>query len=128
MTSNLLITIRTQLLKLALLFENKYEKELIEFRFEYIVNKEIGEKMAKVTKKEEAPMVLPTGAATVEVTPELDSFGYVFFRNPNGNFYTVKVKFDHNLTVADFSEVESAGGEKQLAIERLKILLATRVF
>lgn len=86
--------------------------------------------MAKVTKKEEITEVeLPVGTVSTTPLAELDAFGYVFMRNPvTGVYSTVKVKFDHTLTRAEFSEVESAGTEKVLAIERLKVILATRVF
>jgi hypothetical protein len=60
---------------------------------------------------------------------ELTCTTYGFFRNSkNGVFYTVKIKFDQGLTTAEFSDKEVAGDEKQLAVERLKILLGSKVF
>jgi len=60
---------------------------------------------------------------------ELTCQAFTFFRNPlNGVFYTVKIKFDPALTTAEFSDKEIAGDDKQVAVERLKILLATKLF
>jgi hypothetical protein len=60
--------------------------------------------------------------------PELNCFGYVFMKEKNGNFSTVRVNFDEALTTAEFSEKEFAGSDKQIAIEKLKIKLGQKVF
>lgn len=102
--------------------KNKYNKALTYRINNDIVYKQGDEEMSKT--KTVNNVVEP-----VEPETELTCFGYVFFKNPkNGTFYTVKVSFDSALTTAEFSEKEVAGDEKQLAVERLKILLGSRVF
>lgn len=60
---------------------------------------------------------------------ELICFGYCFFKNPkNGTYYTVRINFDSGLTTAEFTEKEIAGDDRHVAIERLKVLLGSKVF
>lgn len=63
-----------------------------------------------------------------QLTPELNCFGYVFLKEKNGNYYTVRITFDEALTTTEFSDKEYAGTDKQMAIERLKIKLGEKVF
>ena len=63
----------------------------------------------------------------LKVKPELKCFGYVSFKQA-GNWYTARVDFDENLTIGEFSEKTIAGDEKGLMVERLKILLGSKVF
>lgn len=58
----------------------------------------------------------------------LECFGYVFYKETNGNFSTIRVNFSDDLTDVDFSNKEFAGTDKQIAIERLKIKLGENVF
>lgn len=60
--------------------------------------------------------------------PELNCFGYVFLKEKNGNWSTIKISFDEALTTTEFSDKEYAGTDKQMAIERLKIKLGEKVF
>lgn len=107
----------------TLLNKNYHNNELTNYNFSYIMNKEGELEMSKA--KTVNSVVEPTEPDAAELT----CFGYCFFKSPkNGTYYTVRVNFDSGLTTAEFTEKEIAGDEKQVAIERLKILLGSKVF
>ncbi len=79
--------------------------------------------MAKETKVNDVEV-----KKTEPVKPALDCFGYVMFKHKGNNtWFTTRVNFDENLTVAEFEETIAAG-DKQLAIEQMRILLGSKVF
>ena len=106
--------------------QNNCNKELTFIYKHDIVNKQGELEMSNENKvKAVSKVVEPIEPAISELTCQ----AFTFFRNPlNGVFYTVKIKFDPALTTAEFSDKEIAGDDKQVAVERLKILLATKLF